>query len=402
MKNRIGFSLMVLFLAGLTGAGFLRSFRLEEQGGRFYLLGSSLRADPKGTRILHDSLEQVPQLTVQRNAMTWSKIKTDLDPATTLLLEFNSARSAWIDDTDMVDFLDKGGRVLITPPRLVGGLGDEVMKELDEQEEVQNGEQEEEEENEGKNEKELAAENWLNLEGIELESISREIRTLTPVEPNNSSLPPLEWTEVMQVFTEANDWEILVRAGEDPFLLRKERGNGEVFLMADTELLLNKRLFTSPPSGWIHWLLQDSTTVIFQEAHLGLNHPQSLTALMWEQHLIGLVPALFLPFLLLAWRTCQPFLPVLPPEEEPEQGPQGHVEGTRELLTRYIPTHQILPQCLDRWVQTPWERISSTELKKRHAQGQAFLAGTDSKQAKHLPELYKKLDHLINQKRKRT
>jgi len=135
MKQRIPVMLVLVMLTLLVGFGFVRSFRLEQAGGKFYGIGSSLRADREGTKILHDTLKEMPGVEVVRNASPLEDLLEELDPETTLILQLNSPRPPWREQEDLEDYLHRGGRLLLTPPRLIGGLGDQVFEEMEADEE---------------------------------------------------------------------------------------------------------------------------------------------------------------------------------------------------------------------------------------------------------------------------
>jgi hypothetical protein len=67
---------MILTVAGfLAGLGHLFGLRLE--GGDIYPVYSSYRADPLGTRLFHDALAELPQVSVRRNTRSMDRMEVD-------------------------------------------------------------------------------------------------------------------------------------------------------------------------------------------------------------------------------------------------------------------------------------------------------------------------------------
>src|SRR4051812_40086819 len=76
MKRKTWLSLLLaVALAGGALLGFSRLFSLRFEAGDIYPAYSSLRSDPLGCKVLHDSLREVPGLTVQRNFETSPKLR---------------------------------------------------------------------------------------------------------------------------------------------------------------------------------------------------------------------------------------------------------------------------------------------------------------------------------------
>ena len=67
--------LVLLLIAFLLGVGHL--FVLRFQTGDVYPAYSSLRSDPLGTRVLYESLENLGDITLQRNYRLLHSLKPD-------------------------------------------------------------------------------------------------------------------------------------------------------------------------------------------------------------------------------------------------------------------------------------------------------------------------------------
>ena len=133
MNRTKAFGLLILTVAAVFTFGLIQLFRLEFNTGNIYPPYSSLRSDPLGTKVLYESLRQLPSLSVSRSVKTIGE--ADATPNTayiyigsalegdTLVAIFEEedgerrsieAGDFPIDIIDEVeDFVETGGRVVV-------------------------------------------------------------------------------------------------------------------------------------------------------------------------------------------------------------------------------------------------------------------------------------------------
>src|SRR6266446_184720 len=123
-----------VFLALLLAAfawGVGRLFDLRYAVGDVYPPYSSLRADPLGTKVMHDALERLPGISVLRNLHATSDLERGRD---TVLLILGENPSLDIEDPAIIDGVESialhGGRVVIAlRPEAQSGWQREYEKE---------------------------------------------------------------------------------------------------------------------------------------------------------------------------------------------------------------------------------------------------------------------------------
>ncbi|WFB36768.1 DUF4350 domain-containing protein [Kiritimatiellota bacterium B12222] len=374
----------IFFILLLMGLGLSYVFRLEYAGGSQYGNGSSLRADVNGSMILYESLEELDDIEVARIARPLEKVLPELEPDNTLLVILNTPRYLINRDPALSEFLEQGGRLLVSPAIGFDDLIEPIMVELDE--------------NDSSAEDEEPPPD-LGVQQLNILTQSEPALTLFPSAVAMDAPREITW-ELTRSFEEHEDWETLYAYQDMPVIIRREIGDGEIIMLADDQLLNNRAMYKLRQPEAIHWLLNDRKLILFEEAHLGLAQPKGLAALMWEYHLQSIFLALILPFLLYIWKVSVPLLPSLPPAEENQRGPQGRLSGFRDLLARHISSKEILALCLKEWK-------ASDSLRKSHQktqaaalqQAQTFVDTPQRQSDASLRKRYQDLHQLLTQKR---
>ncbi|MCL4217770.1 MAG: hypothetical protein KJ052_12300 [Candidatus Hydrogenedentes bacterium] len=133
MNRTKAFGLLILAVAAVFVFGLIQLFRLEFNTGNIYPPYSSLRSDPLGTKVLYESLRQLPALSVSRSVKTIGEAGVTPDTAYVYIgsaLEGNALVAIFeeedeerrsieagdfpIDIIDEVeDFVETGGRVIV-------------------------------------------------------------------------------------------------------------------------------------------------------------------------------------------------------------------------------------------------------------------------------------------------
>ena len=364
-------ALIAVLVATLFGFGLLYRLRLGQ--GDFFPAYSSLRSDPLGTRLLHDSLESLPGVRVTRwrqpidrlpfapartiilaglERKQWAEITpaefAALDAAvrggSRLVIALRSARIPVEDDTKnprptpVKSSPSVGAKVDEKKPeskaRPVPVLRDRDLRANDTRENVP------------------AFVDLAKLWGIELKE-----RTLlgmarrAPLAP--TELPPLLRWEGDVYFRPVPGmaWETIYRRGLDPVLLEFRLGLGSIVVAADSYLLSNEALQRDRSAPLLAWLMAAPPRVEFVESHLGITEDPGVAALARRYGLGGAFFSLLLLAGLFVWRRMALFVPAA--EDPPDLVlDYNQTAGLEALLRRAVEPPELAATCVAEWRRT--------------------------------------------------
>lgn len=367
-QNRSVFPIILALFGFLLLAGLGWVFALQFSGGTTIPEGSSLRADPGGTMILHDTLDRLPGLDVARHTDGFSRLS--VNPGETTLVIPRASRGV-LEDKDLEAFVREGGRVVasipVAGPRTV-------------------------------------------FRGVKVtRSPFRERADARNVssDPSDARAPERVAWEKRAVFDlqEASDTaEILYAVAEGPVVLRVTEEAGAWILLGWDGLLSNEAMYLERETEWLLWLLGGRPTLRFHEHHFGVATPRGTATLLREYRLGGVLAALGVSFLLLVWRGAFPLLPPLKIHEEPSRGVQSRLSGFRDLLARHIPGGEIPGHCVDAWEESFLRRPAEAErFQDLLAEARTECRRLSQKSSKTPPaKAYRHLHDILTRKRTRT
>jgi uncharacterized protein DUF4350 len=381
--------LALLLAAFAWGVGKLLDLRY--QVGDVYPPYSSLRADPLGTKVLHDALERLPGLSVRRNLLALPGLER---PGETALLLLGEAPLLDVQDPSTLDGLESialhGGRVVVALlPEAQSGWEREYEKEkrrLEEKKEKEGGAGKGESRKKGPpgpgrkpDEPPAGQEAPTPEERARAAAAARRLSRMKrwgygsrfdplPVDDTGgvagttvrlvAPLPlprNLPWrTET--VFCNLDPaWKIIYARGENPVVIERELGRGRIVLSSDVSLLANQALLEERRTPFLSWLLGARKIVVFDETHLGIEERAGAMTLARRYRLGGLLFALLLAAALFLWKAMTPLVPPLAAEGDPENGAvlgKDAAAGFASLLQRGIPRREILRVCVDEWAKS--------------------------------------------------
>jgi len=358
MKTFGFFFLLLIFLAGI-----FHLFMLRFDRGDVWTAYSSLRSDPLGTRGFYESLKQMEGLSVTRSFKPLSKIRDGKD--TTLFYagvpvsESDGAPREFVEALEQIAFT--GGRVVLTflPvtsfPLIKSDTPDEPEKE----------------ENKGKAPEEKEKKNTVMLQN---ESVSlRQHWGIWPDYDRNlkkgeqaqlleqaeeTMLPQnFSWHSLLWFHTDENWKPIYVRQGKT-IIAERKFGAGSIVIASDSFFLSNEALgnerHSKFPAGLLVWLTGNSTTIIFDEFHLGIADQPGITGLVRKYRLHGFFWGLLVLAGLFVWKNISQFVPCAGEDAEAKDilSSRDYTDGLISLLRRNIPPGQILPLCYAEWKKT--------------------------------------------------
>lgn len=347
---------MVAVPALAIGYGLYILFALRLETGDVYPADSSLRADPLGTRMLYESLESMPGLTVTRNYTPL--IRVSGSPGSTFL--FLGLESRWIPESfyrELSRLMLEGGRVVI------GFAHEKIRASYDEEEQVWATNDTHCVTDAGTNTNVCASCSfWLRdrrLWGasLEYEGLALSATSSLPTAPASDvteigGLGPVRWPTALFFQPLEKNWRTLYVRDGKPVLIERPFGKGSVVLAADGYFLSNEALLKERESRLIGLVLGKAGSVVFDESHLGVRDTSGVMVLVWKYRLYGLVFALLLLAALFLWSVLSPLLPMA--EDIGEMDDRSITgmdvrQGYLQLLKRHIPVSNLLSLCVEEW-----------------------------------------------------
>lgn len=293
-RTSAGWLIALTLLGG--GWAVFRVYIYATEAGDVFPEYSSLRADPKGSRAFHDSLQALPGMRVSR----WFQ----------RLEEIPSAEAA-------VLFLDMS-------PWSFRFAGEKKLEEW-----------------------EKAAERGLRL----VFALSPEPR-MEPAKPKEELVIEKRWKISLKsgkkggpVVLEAADpaWAQGDGTAERAF------GKGSIALIAESYPFSNQSLREERDLKLLLWALGGHTEVIFDEYHLGSQQTGSIGVLLRRYRLEGAAFGLVALGLLFVWRMSASFVPPRPASEIAAVSGRDSAAAMSSLLRRNVPAAQLPAAARELW-----------------------------------------------------
>lgn len=355
MKRR-GPWLVLLVALALLGAGLVTLFRLRLGQGDLFPVYSSLRADPLGTRALHDGLAQLPGLRVERRLKPLAALEVT-PPRTILLAGLTVAewREFSVEDFNALDAAVRAGSRLVIALRAQAGDDEDVQAEQERRSQKQQKQQKKKkvrEKSDSPREKVVLAD-LRRMWGVSL----RE-RTLIGSEDGaqrvgDGPLPErVAWRSDLHFTAEQGvAWRTLYRRGGEPVLMERTLDRGSIVVAGDAFFLSNEALQRDRPTALLAWVVGPNRRVVFDESHLGVTVQPGIAALARRYGLAGAFFTLLLLAALFVWRRMALFVP--PADEAREVALSYHpAAGLEALLRRAVAPGELAAACATEWKRT--------------------------------------------------
>ena len=324
--------LLGVALAGGLVYGALYLFGLEFAAGEVYPEYSSLRTDPDGTRLLHDSLAALPGFTVERN---YRALEFLPDGGVTVLLLAIPADTFGVDSEPYLRSMEASAR---RGNRMVAALR-------------------------------------VNPEAKppKFEELAKRWNVHLGLEPKTRRHP--------LYFSQAKGWNELDRVGPKLLIIERAFGKGSIVLFAESEDFTNRATVAADRLRMATLAIGPNTHVVFDEQHLGIADSGSVVALARRFHLMGMALGLALCAALVLWRNGVDFPPPLQTPAGERLAGRTSQAGLVTLLRRHIPPAALAATCWQEWLNgnrgtLPPQRIAKAEQALRemeavlHAKGE--------------------------------
>jgi hypothetical protein len=356
-------ALLVAFFAAL-----MRIATLPLEAGDAYPPYSSLRADPRGTKALYESLAALNELHVERNFQPLPKLKGS-EAAVLLLGEpFREAATWSVEELKFYEsIVSQGGRLIIAflpePPQ-------SSERRLSPRPDVAPA----------------IGKRW---------HVAAKIYDASQGEIERSGSMPRETNAYLEP-EDKSGWRVLERNDQDDAtLIEHDFGKGQILLLTESYPLSNEGLRGSRPVSLIANLAGSQTRVVFDESHLGVANTGSVGTLIRRYRLTATFAVLLLLGLLFLWKNSTSLLPQHsePRSMEAAAGADSQ-SGLVNLLKRSIPAQQLTRACWDRWKET--RSLGRPVSDRRIALAEQMLSAASAPEGQ--VELYKKVRMTLTEK----
>jgi hypothetical protein len=323
-------------LAILLALGFAATvvyvFGVEFAAGDVYPEYSSLRADPKGAKLLLDSLARIPGVSAERSYLPLDFLQED--QATVLLLGLDPESFA-NTPTPYLKSIEK-----------LAARGNRVVAALEHDPDA------------GLPRGDALAAMWQVTFGLD---------------PGRKD-PYL-------YFEASRDWKVLESIGPRLLALERPFGKGSVVLLAASDDFNNESSAAGDRLTLVSAAIGPNRRILFDEPHLGISESGSVVGLARRFHLTGMAFGLALCAALFIWKNASTFPPPAAVEAGRLPG-RTSLSGLLTLLRRHIPENQIAAVCWREWTAahrreiTPARAIQAEEI-LRHSAARPLDAARD-------------------------
>lgn len=354
--------LFVLPLVGLVG-GLAWLLHLRFESGQAYPQRSSLRADPLGSKALHDAYAEMPGLEVSRNLVPFVQRQALSPEATLLLLNLHGREMHALADYGwLVDFVEGGGHLVVAlnPAQIAYRYVENEPEDSADGSEA--GEPAPEEgadtgaPKKGFTRRPQGEEAEAFWAGLSLRVGEHEGGSAVRAEGLEFNLPSdLPWREGgVLVEGDSEVWKSLYQIGDEVVAAERAFGAGRIVVLTDDYLFSNEALLKHRFTNLLSWVLGGQSTLIFEETHLGIAESAGVATLIRRYRLGGFALAFFGVLGLIVWRESRPFLPVFEGRGQDAVIRSEHsVEaGLGELIQRSLDPSDLPERAYREWERT--------------------------------------------------
>ncbi len=308
-------TLLLIAVAAAFAAGVVYMLNVEFDTGDVYPEYSSLRTDPRGARLLFDSLAALPGVAVTRNYAPLENVEEERSSIVLLGLPQSFGQP---DELKMYERLAKtGGRV-------IGGFG-----ALDDARKMP----------------ESLAKDW----GVRL-AYNRDLKGARS-----------------QYFVQSDGWQTVKIEQGKPVAIERSFGRGTVVLLASSEDFTNESSVGMKRLEQVSSILGQPSHIVFDEAHLGIAESGSVVGLARRFRLTGVAFGLAICAALFIWRNASAFPPPAPANVGSGYSGRTSRAGLLTLLHRHVPPSALVAACWQQWISANRRTIPQPRLDRAAA-----------------------------------
>jgi hypothetical protein len=337
MKRYLPVALLIASLAALA-FGIVELFELRFEAGDVYPVYSSLRADPLGTMALYESLQGLPEFSVQRDFSTDNRL-----PFATGTTYFHIAgnHNQWQQPSgamlrEIEQFASSGGRLVITLyPQPANSFQPGRLREPQQPPETE------------------GRDRW----GVNFQIVDLRRRADGVYDPDfaknetDLALPAMLKWQTGLVFANLNPaWKPIYARGGAAVVIERQYGRGSVVIATDSFFVSNEAMLRARQAGLLAWLVGSNRNVVFDEAHFGLTESPGVATLIRKYGLTWFVAGLILLAGLFIWMNSMSLVPFhAQGQSENYVSGKAAAAGFDNLLRRSIPARDLLATCFNEW-----------------------------------------------------
>ena len=296
MKSKAAAVLLAIGFA----AALAYLFGIEFAGGSVYPEYSSLRSDPKGAKLLLDSLVRIPGVSAERSYVPFDYLPGD--HTTVLLLGIEP--EAFAKDPD--PYLARIEKFAARGNRVVAALQHDPDEKLPKAESL--------------------AALW-------------KVRLGLSEDQNHATL----------YFAQAGGWQVLEAVGDELFAIERPFGKGSVVLLASSEDFNNQSTAAGDRLKLVSAAIGSNHRILFDEPHLGISESGSVVGLVRRFRLTGMALGLALCAALWIWKNAAVFPPPAAGQPRNLSG-RTSLSGLLTLLRRHVPATELVAVCWREWL----------------------------------------------------
>jgi hypothetical protein len=342
--------------------GVAQLFVLRFDEGNVYPPYSSFRSDPIGVRALYEALSQLGDISVRRNIEPISLLP-DGRETTLFILGANTRKDPEKTIEKLETFAAQGGRIVITfYPKA------HPVKPLEDDDEDEKKvpliDRDDPDEEDKKDEKDLPpwyskpvsiAGRWgFAFETSQLGKSDKRIgegRARKLAGPD--SLPAmLSWYSALFFDNVDKTWDTLYARDKHAVVMERRWVKGSIVLCSDSYFLSNEAMRNERYPELVAWLVGPSSTVIFDEMHLGTIERPGVMSLIRSYRLEGVLVVVLVVAILFAWKNASSLTPKrdsASPEYLQSTGGKDSGAALVNLLRRSISPSSLLSVCAQEW-----------------------------------------------------
>jgi hypothetical protein len=186
-------------------------------------------------------------------------------------------------------------------------------------------------------------------------------------------------------------WKVIAVQDGKSVIVERAFGDGSLILLADSYPLSNEGLATNRNTGFLLWLMDNRSGVLFDETHLGLSERPGIMTLAQRYGLQGTVITLVAVLLLFIWKCQYTLVPRTRIALNGLTVPGNSSDQVfLNLLRRSVSQKELVSVCLRTWLKTA--RPTAAQLLRL----EEFR--TDSGEKKSVVEQYNRITILLNEK----
>jgi hypothetical protein len=376
------------FLAGIAHL-FLQRF----EAGDVYPAYSSLRADPLGTKVLYESLEDLDGIAVSRNYLPIPRLRASRD-TTLMVVGVPSGALEYVDEAEvraLEAFLVDGGRlvVLLYPKPFPKAVPKNEDAERGGDEDEPAGKDSAGDDTKTKNKKKPARDATKEKSKPEKDD-DEESRFVSlfdrwrfktasdhvPSVPGGDRHPSarvsagltglsrsVSWHSARWFKDLGEPWRTVYALDERPVLIERSYGQGSIVLSTDSYFVSNEAMLKERHAGLLAWLVGGSGAIVFDETVHGIEESPGVASLGRKYRLHGLFAGIILLALLFVWRHAVSLVPPRVGTDQPGSTDaatgKDSLSGFVGLLRRTIAPRDVLAACIEEWRQTTPKRRGS-------------------------------------------